>query len=371
MKCIEFQAVLNDYVDGELSATEAARAESHLEGCAPCRSRVEALRTLLNAASALPREITPQRNLWREIETQLSQEQAPAETNRRRAPIRFPELLSWFVPLTAAAAIVFLATLSKPRVTPSPPQPGSSWTVASLAGAPLVGQQAVTGEAKLQIGQWIKTDARSRAKLAESSVGEVSVEPNSQLRLTTAQSTDHTLELKRGTLSAFIWAPPRLFFVDTPTARAVDLGCAYTMTVGDNGDGELHVTLGYVALEHRGREALIPAHAKCLTRRGYGPGTPFADDASAELRAALERFDFQPSASATTAVSEILAHARDEDAVTLWHLLARTSGAQRAKVFDKLVRNHPLPAGVTREGILDGDSVMRHAWGRDLGIGTL
>jgi hypothetical protein len=201
-------------------------------------------------------------------------------------------------------------------------------------------------------------------------VGEVSIEPNSQLRLTTAQSTDHTLELKRGTMSAFIWAPPRLFFVDTPAARAVDLGCAYTMTVADSGDGELHVTLGYVALEYQGREALIPARAKCVTRRGYGPGTPFADDAPAALRAALERFDFGRGATAAAALADVLTQARSEDAVTLWHLLARTSGARRVQVFEKLVHDHPLPGGVTREGILDGDSTMRHAWGRELGIGT-
>jgi hypothetical protein len=200
-------------------------------------------------------------------------------------------------------------------------------------------------------------------------VGHVSVEPNSRLRLAAAKATNQRLELERGTMSAFIWAPPRLFFVDTPAARAVDLGCAYTMTVDDNGDGELHVTLGYVALEHGDRESLIPAKVKCLTRRNVGPGTPFDEDAPEALRLALKRFDFEPGAAAD-ALPIILENSRPDDAVTLWHLLARTRGDERGKVFDALAHWHKPPAGVTRAGILAGDTVMRKAWGKALGIGV-
>jgi hypothetical protein len=38
-----------------------------------------------------------------------------------------------------------------------------------------------------------------------------------------------------------IWAPPRLFFVDTPSAVAADLGCSYTLEVKDDGAGVLRV----------------------------------------------------------------------------------------------------------------------------------
>jgi hypothetical protein len=277
-------------------------------------------------------------------------------------------MMHWLMPLAAAAAIVALARLPARRLS-TVARSTATWTVERLAGAPRIGREAVRGETALRIGQWIETDANSRVKLASGAIGEVSLEPNSRLRLNAA-STDHRLELARGTMSAFIWAPPRLFLVDTPAARAIDLGCAYTMSVADNGDGELHVTLGYVALEHGEREALIPAHARCLTRRGVGPGTPFADDAHAALRAALARFDFEPGHPAE-ALRDILAHARPDDAVTLWHLLARTPPAQRADVFDLLSRFRPPPAGVTRAGILAGDVAMRRAWGTALGLGTL
>ena len=72
-----------------------------------------------------------------------------------------------------------------------------------------------------------------------------------------------------------IWAPPRLFFVDTPAGVAADLGCAYTLEVDDHGDGLLHVTSGWVALQLKDRESMVPAGASCATRPGVGPGTPF------------------------------------------------------------------------------------------------
>jgi hypothetical protein len=106
---------------------------------------------------------------------------------------------------------------------------------------------------------------------------------------------------------------------------------------------------------------------KCLTRRGAGPGTPFAEDAPPELRAALVRFDFEPGAAARV-LPEILTRARAEDVVTLWHLLGRAGGTQRGEVFDALAKFSAVPAGVTRAGILAGDPVMLRTWADALGL---
>jgi hypothetical protein len=108
----------------------------------------------------------------------------------------------------------------------------------------------------------------------------------------------------------------------------------------------------------------------CLTRRGIGPGTPFAEDAPDALRAALTRFDFEPAAAAN-ALPAILAHARREDADTLWHLLVRAQGSQRGDVFDLLAKYAPPPASVTREGILAGSPAMLRAWASELGLDRL
>lgn len=299
--------------------------------------------------AALPRAIAPARDLWPEIAARLPRAATPFRRFR--------------LPLAIAAALGLAAGLHWLR----PAAPAAGWNVSPATGTPTVGRVALAGPARIAPGQWLETDATSSATLDVGGIGEVRLEPNSRLRVVNNTPTDHRLELARGTLSAFIWAPPRLFFVETPSATAIDLGCAYTLTVDDTGAGALRVTSGYVALEHAGREAFIPAGLMCLTRPGAGPGTPFAEQAAPALRDALHRFDF--SGGGPAALPEILAQARPGDEITLWHLLSRVASAQRAGVFDRLAALQAPPAGVTREGIIAGDPAMRLRWAGELGLG--
>lgn len=157
--------------------------------------------------------------------------------------------------------------------------------------------------------------------------------------------------LQQGVLHAFIWAPPRQFVVDTPSARATDLGCEYTLTMDGSGNGLLRVAMGWVAFQFAGHEAFIPAGARCATRQREGPGIPFYEDAPEPLRqavAAVERGD-------AAAVGSILAAARPRDGLTLWHLLARVPAGDRGPVFDRFARLVNLPAGVSRERALRND----------------
>ncbi|HYC70171.1 MAG TPA: hypothetical protein VEB66_03130 [Opitutaceae bacterium] len=307
---------------------------------------------LRDRLAALPREIHPSRDLWPALHGRI------ATPRPRRA-----RLADYFVPFAIAASVALAALGFWPRSGPAPADVG--WSVAALAGAPRIGRDVVTTEGRWQAGQWLETDGQSRARLDVGRIGELQVEPNSRLRLVNTAEHDHRVELARGTLSAFIWAPPRLFFVETPSATAIDLGCAYTLTVDDAGAGTLHVTSGYVALEHGGRESIVPAGLMCLTRPGAGPGTPFAAAAPPELRDALARFDF---AADRSALARVLAAAGDRDAITLWHLLERAPAAARAAVYDRLAGLVPPPAGITRAGVVGGDAAMRARWALELGL---
>jgi hypothetical protein len=303
--------------------------------------------------SSLQREIEPARDLWPEIRSEVE-----------RVSGRSPNtLLRFAFPLAAAACVAIAVLLLWPRSAPA----GPGWKVVSLAGSPLIGDVPITGVGRWQEGDWLETDEHSRAQLEVGLIGEVQLEPGSRLRLANASEKNHRLELARGTMSALIWAPPRLFFVETPSAIAVDLGCAYTLTVDDAGAGLLHVTSGYVALELADRESIVPSGMMCVTRPGAGPGTPFAANAPAELRAALDRFDAGGGDQAA-ALDTVLANSSAADQVMLWHLLASASGAQRGGVFDRLAQFAPPPEGVTREGLIAGDIAMRDRWALELGL---
>jgi ferric-dicitrate binding protein FerR (iron transport regulator) len=313
----------------------------------------------------LSREIPPARDLWPEIQAEVERLDlktlppvAPSALRSTRSPFRRLRL-----PLAIAASVAFAAGLYWLRPPAAPSADG--WEVSPLAGMPQVGRIALAGPGRLAVGQWLETDDNSRATVSVGQIGEVQLEPNSRLRLLNASATDHRLELARGTLSALIWAPPRLFFVETPTATAIDLGCAYTLTVDDHGAGVLEVTAGYVALEHAGHESIIPAGLMCRTRPGAGPGTPYSVNATSELRSAIDRFD----TGEIGALDPLVMAAGADDAITLWHLLGRAPSTARGPVFDKLASFQPPPEGVTRAGILAGEKSMRDRWGRELGLG--
>ena len=249
--------------------------------------------------------------------------------------------------LTAAAGAWFLL-----RVPPA------SWEVASVQGQPRVGSAAIGKSGKLSVGEYLETDANAVAKLDVGQIGEVTVDPNSRLRLVKSRESEHRLSLQRGVIHAFIWAPPRQFFVDTPSAVAVDLGCRYTLSVDDSGDGLLTVETGWVAFESHGRESFIPAGAACATTRHAGPGVPYYLDSGEGFRSALRTGNTQA----------MLSGARPRDAMTLWHLLARVPQPEREIVYARMAAIAPPPAGVTREGVLALRQPMMDQWWDSLGL---
>ena len=231
--------------------------------------------------------------------------------------------------------------------TPAPPS-GASWEVEAIAG---------TAPNSIAVGELLETDARSRARIAVADIGTVELAPNSRVRLEETSKAEHRLALEKGMLHAKILAPPRLFIVDTPSGKAVDLGCEYTLEVDKDGNSILHVTGGWVALERGGRESMVPAGMMCMTKKGGGLGTPFSADATESFRKALENFDFSGGS-----VQPVVREAAFYDMFTLWHLLSRVRKDERGTVYDALAKLVPPPAKVTREGITSLDKKMLDSW---------
>lgn len=245
-----------------------------------------------------------------------------------------------------------------------PVDPASSWNVETIAGTPRIA--GLADPARLSVGEVLVTDDRSRARIDVAQIGVVELAPNSRVRLVGTSETQHRLALERGSLHAKIDAPPRLFIVDTPSAVAVDLGCEYTLDVDPAGNSKLHVTAGFVSLERNGRESLVPAGAFCVTNRGQGIGTPYFAGSTPAFEAALAKYDFGRGGSASLAT--IVTEAGAEDTLTLWHLLPRTSGTDREKVFAALLAFVELPPGVTRAGILKLDQKMLETWRKSMEV---
>ena len=286
--------------------------------------------------------------------------------------------LPW-LPRLAAVLLVVISLATSVFLTLLPtrtPEAQNSWDVASLQGVVRIGSSYVTTEqanAKLDVGQILETNGTSRASISEKSLGQIDVEPSSRVRLEQSGDKRTRIQLDRGTIHAAIWAPPGQFVVDTPSAIAVDLGCAYTLEVSPDGSGSIRTTLGWVGFQLNGRESFIPAGAMCTTRPRIGPGTPWFEDTAEALRNALADFDFAEESKGRrdSALAIVLAQASAKDGLTLWHLLSRTEGQERAQVYDRFASLVPPPKGVTREGVLRLDQTMLDIWWNSLDLGDI
>jgi hypothetical protein len=152
-----------------------------------------------------------------------------------------------------------------------------------------------------------------------------------------------------------------LFIVETPTASAVDLGCAYELTVLPGGGSLLRVTSGWVVLESKAGSAYVKSGMACKSDVSGNLLTPVNEDAPQACKAVIEEFD-----ETRRQLDTILATARPKDALTLWHLLSRVRTEDRPSVYDRLVELAPPPAGVTRSGILSLDPKMLQEWREEM-----
>jgi len=346
---------ISAYCHGELSQEESKQFAEHIIACAKCRAKFEEVKLGVKLAEQLP-QLTAPDHLWRELEPLLGR------PNENRSAV------VWSWQMKAAAAVLLLLSgwgvwLVYSNRVDALLADKRAWRVKRLDGTPTVGTEKISNNGELAVGEWLETDANSRAQIDVSSIGAVDIDENTRVRLLETRPTEHRLELARGKMSAHIWAPPRLFFVNTPSAVAADLGCAYTLEVNDQGSSLLRVTSGWVALELENRESIVPAGAACETRPSLGPGTPYFEDSAAGFQAALKKVDFDPDAAARSrALNAMLDQARPRDTLTLWHLLTRVEGEDRARVYDKMAALFPPPAGVTREGVLALNQQMLDSW---------
>jgi FecR protein/Putative zinc-finger len=349
---------ISAYCHDELSAVDARQFNEHIIACAKCRVQFDEIKVGIQFAEELPAYTAPA-NLWSDLESRLTADQSIQLTKSKYQ-------FGWRSRVAVAATLLIVAALAGLWLTRSKMEPTkqlSSWEVQQVEGTPRINSAGIEKSGQLAIGQWLETDSQSKAQIEVGSIGVVEVEPNTRIRLLQTLPTEHRLELARGKMSARIWAPPRLFYVDTPSAVAADLGCAYTLEVDDSGATLLRVTSGWVALELKDRESMVPAGAACRTRPGIGPGTPYFENASPEFRDSLAHLDFDSEPTKRkSSLKMLLSHTRERDTLTLWHLLGRVDEDERGQIYNKMASLVPPPEGVTREGIIRLDGKMLELW---------
>jgi hypothetical protein len=197
--------------------------------------------------------------------------------------------------------------------------------------------------------------------------GHVTARAGSRISIDRQDDEEIRMSLHRGEIEAFITlaARPRLFQVVTPSTTCIDLGCRYTLHVDAEGRSYVHVATGRVAFAARDHEVYVPAGARCVAVPWRGTGTPYWDDAPAELVRAIRAFDEAPAAGRPELAKAVTrASGRKEDALSLWHLMLDPDARVADLGYRALVNAIGEPRGVTRERSLGRDPEALLAWKR-------
>jgi len=230
-----------------------------------------------------------------------------------------------------------------------------AWWLATAVAAALIGAVLFAawprsgwrlGWRALRAGETISTPARIRSR----AVGYVDVAADTVVRYEGGNS----LLLERGTIHARTISPPGIFIVDTPHARAIDLGCEYVLSVAAAG-GFLRVTSGWVQLQRGWRQTLVPQGAHAIIDADGESGPPIFDDAAPAFQSAVARRDFDAA----------LPLARKRDALTLINMFRDATTEERLRLYDRLNQLVPAPPSVPRDAMRTWTFATLDGWWRD------
>ncbi|HYP02743.1 MAG TPA: zf-HC2 domain-containing protein, partial [Pyrinomonadaceae bacterium] len=172
---------LSPYAHGELPAAESARVSAHLAACERCRTEFEEITYGIRLAESLKTQAAPA-TLWDNIEAALAEEAFKQNQAQRAQPEgargkdsrvgwlsgrRFGSFSGGFGGWrpALAASFVLLLMLGAGGVWFYLRQTRTSWEVARLSGAPSIDADRIGSTGRLGVGEWLETDANSRAQI--------------------------------------------------------------------------------------------------------------------------------------------------------------------------------------------------------------
>lgn len=297
------------------------------------------------------------------LERLLAGQGFAAGTPRRRPRLRPRK--RWRIAL-AAAAVLALCAIGVQGWYQQRLQweAGRPWRLADLQGEVRIDGRSPGARARLAPGDTLETGAGATIRLHAAGIGEVALGPGSRLRLLETRTGLHRVQLQQGALRAKVWAPPGQFGVGVAGAEVIDLGCEFLLEVDAEGNGRLRVLSGWVQVDNRRREVLVPEGARVRLHGSGAAGTPHARDASAAFVAALDAIDAREGRvdADGAEVRRLLAATRPRDAITLLSLLRDYPALADGPMFEHLARILPGTPVATREAWRADRMAVLHAW---------
>lgn len=279
------------------------------------------------------------------------------DRNIGRQKGRRRSLRSWYLATTlAACALVIASWLQLRLMWPT----DAAWAVLASEGQVDWSGNPTNG---LQVGDGLTTGPDGEVRLQVARIGELSIRPQSRLRLIETRSGRHRVQLLEGEVQARVWAPPHQFGMDLPGVALWDLGCIFTVRTKADGHGLLTVQSGWVQLEDGAKEVLVPEGAQVFLASNGKVGTPHHAAASPAFLEALRRIDeaAENIPPDSPLLQQLATEARTQDAITLITLLNHQPRWADSPIFPRLGVLFP-GSGVTREAVWQRDPRALDAW---------
>src|SRR5437660_9696936 len=142
----------SQYFHGELTAAEDHRVAQHLLACTRCRAEYEEVEAGVRLAEQIKVLPAPD-SVWAGIVRRLD----GGEVSPPRV---------WFArPLAVVAAMLLIVGASLLLLRHHASDKSAHWDVARLGGLPRIDSQNIAESGRLGVGQWLETDASSRARV--------------------------------------------------------------------------------------------------------------------------------------------------------------------------------------------------------------
>lgn len=244
---------------------------------------------------------------------------------------------------------------------------GQPWRIVAQRGEVRIDGRSAAGVATLAPAGEIRTGADGALRLRVAGIGELALGEGSTLRLIETRTGRHRVQLQEGRLWARVWAPPGQFGVGMPGAEVYDLGCEFEIESDAAGNGILTVRSGWVQIENRWHEVLVPQGATVRLHGDAPPGTARDLGASAAFRAALDAIDAIDARGGDVdprgaEVQRLIAASRREDAISLLSLLQRHPRIAEGPLFEHTARLLPTAATVDRAEVIAGRTHALAPW---------
>jgi hypothetical protein len=385
MHCAEVKYYLSDYSRGILLDEVRTEIHEHLNDCKVCAKVFDNITSLTDATGVKKKSVRQNKKIWERVH----KEKGGNSSSKKIVPRPFPassrissevdhlknsfllkaneiENNKLFVIAGIVSVIAFGVMLAFILFDHSPT---TFWSVEKISGYPVVESSVLTGQGIIKVGEKLFTDSESRARLKVGAIGEIDIEPESEIEITETRSSEYRLILSKGKISVRTWVAPKLFSIKTPSAVITDLGCMYYLSVDDKASTTIQVKSGWMLVENKNSKSLLPAGTICISKISAEPGTPFAIDASTTFKESLHILDSENSS--TQELAHLLSEARQKDLITLFHLLKRLDQESRGIIYDRISSLFKMPQRITREGIVNGEKDMVGRLWTELGLGSI